>query len=75
MTGSSGRRESSAKGRKALFIAGSDHMGTRAAVLALLTEMDKMARGNMFDAGSLAKVVQGFDEDGDGIVDAVEILE
>ena len=30
---------------------------------------------NAYDAGVLAKVVQGFDEDGDGIVDSVEILE
>lgn len=64
-----------AKGKKLLFIAGSDHMGTRAAVLALLNEMEKMEKGNMFDASALAKVVQGFDEDGDGVVDAVEILE
>ncbi len=63
------------KGRKLLVIAGSDHEGTRAAVLALLKERDKIEKGNNFDAKVLAKVVQGFDEDGDGIVDAVEILE
>ena len=34
-----------------------------------------MEKGNNFDAGTFAKVVLGFDEDGDGIVDAVEILE
>ncbi|MFH1106590.1 MAG: S-layer protein [Candidatus Micrarchaeota archaeon] len=64
-----------ARGRKVLFIAGSDHMGTRAAVLALLQEREKMEKGNMYDASALAKVVQGFDEDGDGIVDSIEILE
>ncbi|MFH1199649.1 MAG: S-layer protein [Candidatus Micrarchaeota archaeon] len=64
-----------AKGKKMLFIAGSDHMGTRAAVLAMITEREKLEKGNMYDAKVLAKVVQGFDEDGDGIVDAVEILE
>ncbi|HLC48609.1 MAG TPA: S-layer protein [Candidatus Norongarragalinales archaeon] len=63
------------KGKKILILAGSDHEGTRAAVLALLKERDKIEKGNNYDAGVLAKVVQGFDEDGDGIVDAVEILE
>ncbi|MFH0972358.1 MAG: S-layer protein [Candidatus Micrarchaeota archaeon] len=63
------------RGRKALIIAGSDHEGTRAAVLALLKERDKLEKGNNYDSSQFAKVVQGFDEDGDGIVDAVEILE
>ncbi len=63
------------KNKKILVLAGSDHEGTRAAVLALLKERDKIEKGNNYDATVLAKVVQGFDDDGDGIVDAVEILE
>ncbi|MFH1257859.1 MAG: S-layer protein [Candidatus Micrarchaeota archaeon] len=64
-----------AKGKKILVLAGSDHEGTRAAVLTLLKERDKIEKGNNYDGKQLAKVVQGFDDDGDGIVDAVEILE
>lgn len=63
------------KGKKVLVIAGSDHEGTRAAVLTLLKHRNKVEGGNMYDPKIIAKVVQGFDEDGDGIVDAVEILE
>jgi DNA-binding transcriptional ArsR family regulator len=62
--------------RKKLFvIAGGHHTATRVAVLALLKERKKVEEGNLFDSSVCAKVVQGFDEDGDGIVDAVEILE
>ena len=61
--------------KRILLIAGSNHSATRAAVLALNREMEKISKGNMFDGKKIAKVVQGFDEDGDGIVDAVEILE
>jgi hypothetical protein len=63
------------KGKKILVLAGSDHEGTRAAVLTLLKERNKVEAGNQYDRKVIAKVVQGFDEDGDGIVDAVEILE
>ncbi len=63
------------KSKKVLVIAGSDHEGTRAAVLALLKERDKIEKGNNYDSKTVAKVVQGFDEDGDGVVDAIEILE
>jgi len=62
--------------RKKLFvIAGGHHTATRVAVLALLRERKKIEEGNLFDSSVCAKVVQGFDEDGDGIVDAVEVLE
>ncbi len=60
---------------KILALAGSDHTSTRVAVLALLKERSKLEEGNTADRSVMAKVVQGFDEDGDGIVDAVEILE
>ena len=68
--------ESPFSGRHKLFVvAGSNHHATRVAVLALLREPSRLSGGNAFDADVPAKVVQGFDEDGDGIVDAVEILE
>ena len=63
------------KTKKILLAAGLNQASTRTAVLALINELDKMSDGNMFDKKQLAHVVQGFDEDGDGIVDAVEILE
>lgn len=63
------------KAKKVLVLAGSNHSATRVAVLALLKERKVLEQGNFFDGGVFAKVVQGFDEDGDGIVDAVEVLE
>lgn len=58
-----------AEGRKILVAAGLSHHTTRVAVLALLRKK------TWYDETDLAHVVQGFDEDGDGIVDAVEVLE
>lgn len=63
------------RGKKILVLAGTNHLSTRVAVLALLKEQKKLEKGNHFDASVFASVVQGFDEDGDGIVDAVEVLE
>jgi hypothetical protein len=51
------------------------HFGTRVAVLSLLQKTRELEKGNFHDSSKIAKVVQGFDENGDGIVDAVEILE
>ncbi len=64
-----------ARGKKVFVIAGSNHIATRVAVLALVKESRRVEEGNLFDRSVIAKVVQGFDEDGDGIVDAVEFLE
>jgi len=64
-----------ASGRKLFVIAGNNHLATRVGVLALLKERKKLEKNNSFDSSVFAKVAQGFDEDGDGIVDAVEILE
>ncbi|MFH1520601.1 MAG: helix-turn-helix domain-containing protein [Candidatus Micrarchaeota archaeon] len=53
--------------KKILVIGGLNQNGTRAAVLALVKhskEFEKMTR-----------VVEGFDEDGDGLVDTIEFLE
>lgn len=64
-----------AKNKKILLIGGLNHIGTRAAVLALLTKMKYVEKGNAFDANTLARVIEGFDENGDSIVDQTEILE
>ena len=64
-----------APSKKVFVIAGRDHHATRVGVLAILKKAKELEGGNDFDKSVFAKVAQGFDEDGDGIVDAVEILE
>lgn len=63
------------KRSKILVVGGLNHHGTRAAVLALIEKMKELEKGNKHTPAVLAKVVEGFDENGDGMVDAVEILE
>ena len=55
--------------RRILVVAGLSHHTTRLAVLALLRKKSWQ------EESDLCHVVQGYDEDGDGIVDAVEVLE
>ncbi len=57
-----------AKDRRILVIAGKRSQGTKAAVLALLQKFDEISKKPF-------SVVQGSDEDGDGSVDSVRILE
>ncbi|MBI5347504.1 MAG: S-layer protein [Candidatus Aenigmarchaeota archaeon] len=57
-----------AKDRHILVIAGKRSQGTKAAILALLQKFDEISKKQ-------ASVVQGSDEDGDGIVDSVRIME
>ena len=64
-----------AKNKKILLIGGLNHIGTRAAVLALLTKMKYIEKGNTFNSQTIARVIEGFDENGDSIVDQTEILE
>lgn len=58
-----------AEGKKLFVVAGLTQNATRAAVLALSKHAKKIS------IDPFAHVVQGFDEDGDGVVDAVEVLE
>ena len=58
-----------------LVVAGNSHHGTRVGVLGLLRHAKALEKGNFYDSSVVAKVFAGFDEDADGIVDAVEILE
>jgi len=60
---------------KMLIVAGSSHHGTRIGVLGLLRHFKEFEKGNAFDSDVMAKVIAGYDEDSDGIVDTVEILE
>ncbi|MFH1056516.1 MAG: S-layer protein [Candidatus Micrarchaeota archaeon] len=64
-----------AEGKKILVIAGRDHHATRVGILAILKKQKELEKGNNADPKVFAKIAQGFDEDGDGIVDEVEILE
>ncbi len=58
-----------------LLIAGKRYSGTRAAIMAILKKLDEISLGNSVKRGMPAKVVEGVDFDGDGIVDDVKILE
>lgn len=60
---------------RVLVISGNSHHGTRVGVLGLLRHYKELEKGNAFAPDSIAKVFAGFDEDSDGIVDTVEVLE
>lgn len=55
-------------GKKAMLIAGRTGSGTRAAILGLRKYFKEVEKKGFI-------VVQGFDEDGDGIVDSIDLLE
>lgn len=63
------------KNHKILLIGGLNYHGTRSAVLALSTRIGELQKGNKFNKRIMAKVVEGYDEKGSGIVDTVEVLE
>jgi hypothetical protein len=58
-----------------LVVAGKRFQGTRAAIIALITKPEKVFSGNRHDKTVIAKVVRGYDMDGDGIIDSADILE
>lgn len=61
-----------ADGRRIVIIAGNGRQGTRAAILATRTIREWQ---NVHDKSWLAKVVEGIDTDGDGLVDRIEVKE
>jgi len=63
------------EGRKILLVAGNRNAGTKAAIIALIKNIEDIVRGNEFSDGVDAKVVEGLDMDGDGEIDNVEIRE
>ncbi len=63
------------KGKKLLFVGGINYQSTRAAVLAIVNNLKEIEKGNTFDNSIIARVVEGFDENGDGVIDNVEFLE
>jgi len=60
---------------KVLILAGKRFHGTRSAVLAWIKYLDRIMKGNKFNPRVIARVVKGYDMNGDGIIDDVEILE
>lgn len=61
--------------KKILLLGGLNHHGTRAAILSILKKIKSIEQGNKYNDSYIAKVVEGFDDDSDGIVDNIEILE
>ena len=61
------------KDKKVVVLAGNKAVGTKACVLALTKFWKKTLRN--FSDESFAVVIQGFDLDGDGKVDSIEVLE
>jgi len=55
-------------GKRVMEVAGRTSSGTRAAILGLRKHFNRAAENGFI-------VVQGFDEDGDGIVDSIDLLE
>ena len=62
------------KGKQIMILAGNKAVGTKACVLAL-TNFWKKTLKDYNGEGTFAKVIQGFDLDGDGKVDSIEVLE
>jgi DNA-binding transcriptional ArsR family regulator len=62
------------KNKRIIVLAGNKSVGTKACVLAL-TKFWKETLKNFTETDSFATVIQGFDLDGDGKVDAIEVLE
>jgi DNA-binding transcriptional ArsR family regulator len=61
-------------GKRIIVAAGNKAVGTKACVLALTNFWEKTLR-NYNSQEPFAKVIQGFDLDGDGKVDSIEVLE
>ncbi len=61
--------------KSVLVVAGKRHAGTRAAIVGILKHFEDVAKGNKQNPQIMAKVVEGFDLDSDGIVDDVEFKE
>ena len=61
--------------KRVIVLAGNKAVGTKACVLALANFWKKTLKNYKGNEASFAKVIQGFDLDGDGKVDSIEVLE
>lgn len=62
------------KKHRIMILAGIRFQGTRAAVISIITDLDRIFGGRAADS-PIHKVVRGKDANGDGIIDSFEILE
>ncbi|MGB9959189.1 MAG: helix-turn-helix domain-containing protein [Candidatus Bathyarchaeales archaeon] len=62
------------KSKRVIVLAGNKAVGTKACVLALTNFWEKTLK-NYNGEDNFAKVIQGFDLDGDGKVDSIEVME
>ncbi len=63
------------KTKSVIVLAGNKEVGTKACVLALTNFWDKTLKGYRDSDSIFAAVIQGFDLDGDGKVDSIEVSE
>ncbi len=63
------------KGKWVLVLAGKRNSGTISAILALTKHTSRAVKPNSADAKTWARVVEGLDIDGDGLIDDVEFRE
>lgn len=63
------------RSKKILIFAGKRFPGTRASILAFMSDPEKILKGNRFDRSKISRVVRGYDIKGDGIIDSAEIME
>lgn len=63
------------KTKSVLVIAGRRFFGTKAAVMAIMQQFDKVCAGNSYNPKIQARIVDGVDMDSDGEIDAIEFLE
>jgi len=59
--------------KKILVIGGVGSRGSRSAIISLTQRIDKLSFAN--NGGEIHRVVKGFDKNGDGVIDDVEVLE
>jgi len=62
-----------AKGKKVLIVSGIRSRGMQAAVIALTQHFDEVAKGTR--GSNLVRIVEGYDADGDKVIDSVKFLE
>lgn len=63
------------KDKEVLLVAGNRNSGTRAAVIALIKNLEEVSSPNPHNKEVNARVVEGLDVDGDGVIDEVEVKE
>ena len=63
------------KNKKILVIAGKRYSGTKAGILAFIKYFEEISKGNKKNSQIGAKIIEGIDNDGDGIIDDVRIVE